>query len=84
MAGKTTLNICSGRHTNKDEVAMKYLIVLSVLISSAWSSTQEITSKSSPAYIIQLIEKAKIKVPEGVIGTFQLPITAIGKHRDII
>lgn len=57
---------------------MKILILLSVLILSACSSTSEISSSSKPTDIIQLIEKAKRRFPEGVQGTFQIPIKASG------
>jgi len=41
------------------------------------------SSNSKPTDIIQLIEKAKRRFPEGVIGTFQIPIKASGSVRGI-
>ena len=62
---------------------MKYLILLSILILSGCSSTPEIATESIPTDIIQLIEKAKRKFPEGVVGTFQIPIKASGSQGGI-
>lgn len=63
---------------------MKYLVILSVLILSACSSTAEVTSKSEVTDIIQLIEQAKRRFPEGVIGTFQIAIKATGSQNGIV
>ena len=63
---------------------MKYLMVLSILILSACSSTQEVAIKSNLTDIIQLIEKAKRKHPEEVRGTFQIPIKATGIQGGVI
>lgn len=63
---------------------MKYLLILSILILSACNSTVELASKSATTDIIQLIEQAKRRFPEGVIGTFQIPIKATGSQNGII
>jgi len=63
---------------------MKYLILFSILILSGCSSTPNIASKSKPTDIIQLIEKAKRRFPEGVRGTFQIPIKASGSKRGVV
>jgi hypothetical protein len=62
---------------------MKILILLSILVLSACSSTSEISSSAKPTDIIQLIEKAKKRFPEGVRGTFQILIQASGSERGI-
>jgi hypothetical protein len=63
---------------------MKYLIILSILIISACSSTHQVTTTSNFTDIIQLIEKAKRKHPEEVRGTFQIPIKATGSQAGVI
>ena len=63
---------------------MKYLIILSILILSACSSTAEVTSKSEVTDIIQLIEQAKRRFPESVRGTFKIPIKATGIQNGIV
>lgn len=63
---------------------MKYLIVLSILILCACSSTQEVASKPQVTDIIQLIEQAKRRFPEGIRGTFQIPIKATGSQHDVV
>jgi hypothetical protein len=61
---------------------MKSLIILSIFILSACSSTSEITATSTD--IIQLIEKVEKRFPEGVRGTFQIPIKASGSENGVI
>ena len=63
---------------------MKYLLILSVLILSACSSTPEIASKSELTDIPKLIKKAQRRYPEGVIGTFQIPIKASGNEGGVV
>ena len=71
---------------------MKFLIIFSMSMSmsmlmlslSACNSTPEIALKSQSTDIIQLIEKAKRRFPEGVRGTFQIPIKASGQKRGVI
>ncbi len=63
---------------------MKYLLILSILILSACSSTSKISSKSTLTDISKLITKADRRYPEGVRGTFQIPIKASGSVRGII
>jgi hypothetical protein len=63
---------------------MKVLILLSILFLSACSSTPDKVSNSKLTDIIQLIEKAKRRFPEGVIGTFQIIIKATGSARGAI
>jgi hypothetical protein len=59
---------------------MKYLIFLSILVLCACNSTPEVASKPETTDIIQLIEQAKRRFPEGIRGTFQIPIKASGSH----
>jgi len=61
---------------------MKYLILLSVLVLSACSTTHEVTSNVELTDIMQLIEKTEINAPKGVMGTFQFQIKASGIQRN--
>ncbi len=63
---------------------MKYLIMLSILFLSACGTTPEVALKSQSTDVIQLIEKAERRYPEGVRGTFQLPIKASGTQRGMV
>ncbi|GHB66277.1 hypothetical protein GCM10008107_14310 [Psychrosphaera saromensis] len=56
---------------------MKYLVMLSILVLSACSLTTEITKveeEAKPTDLNQLVEKAIIRYPASVNGTFQFPI----------
>jgi hypothetical protein len=63
---------------------VKYLIILSILVLSACSSTPEVALKSEATNIIQLIEQAKRRYPEAVRGTFQIPIKATGSQNGVV
>lgn len=54
-----------------------------MLVLSACNSTPELVSKPEHTDIIQLIEQAKRRFPEGIIGTFQIPIKASASHNGI-
>ena len=57
---------------------MKYILLLIVFMLTACNSTSEVSHQVNKTNIIQLIEKAKKRFPDGVTGTFQLPIKASG------
>ena len=63
---------------------MRYLIIISILVLSACSSTPEVALKSEVTDIIQLIEQAKRRFPEPVRGTFQIPIKATGSQNGVV
>jgi hypothetical protein len=70
------------KHTNKEVVSMKCIILLSIIF---WSlSIQQVAAESGLTDIIQLIEKAKRKYPKEVRGTFQIPIKATGSQGGVI
>jgi hypothetical protein len=62
---------------------MKYLLFLSTLVLCACNSTPEVASKPKTTDIIQLIEQAKRRFPEGIRGTFQIPIKASASHNGV-
>lgn len=63
---------------------MKYLILISILVLSGCSSTSKITSNTDIASIMNLIALTEDKAPDGIKGTFQLPIKTSGNQRGII
>lgn len=63
---------------------MKYLLLILVLILSGCSSTSTVFSNSETASIMNLIALTEEQAPNGVEGTFQLPIKASGSRRGIV
>lgn len=63
---------------------MKYLIILSVIVLSACSSTPKIISSSGATDVMSLIQQASESAPKGIKGTFQLFIKATGIKRNIV
>lgn len=66
---------------------MKYLIMLSILVLSACSSTTEIAKVEEDAKLTdlnQLVEKAIIRYPTSVNGTFQFPIMSAESKNGVI
>jgi hypothetical protein len=63
---------------------MKYLIILSVIVLSACSSTPQITSSSGTTDVMSIIQQAAENTTKGVKGTFQLSIKATGVNRNIV
>jgi hypothetical protein len=63
---------------------MKYLIILSVIVLSACSSTSQITSSSGNTDVMSIIQQAAENTPKGVKGSFQLSIKATGVNRNIV
>ncbi|MBL4942473.1 MAG: hypothetical protein JKY81_12515 [Colwellia sp.] len=63
---------------------MKCLILISILVLSACSSTSKISTSSDIANIMNLIALTEEKAPNGIKGTFQLPIKAAGVQRGIV
>lgn len=55
---------------------MKYLVLLSVLVLSACSSTPEVTSSVELTDVMRLIETSEINANKGVKGTFKFKIKA--------
>jgi len=63
---------------------LKCLILISILVLSACSSTSKISTSSDIANIMNLIALTEEKAPNGIKGTFQLPIKAAGVQRGIV
>ena len=63
---------------------MKHLILLSILLLSACSTTPEVTSNSVSTDVMRLIEQTEVNAPEGVKGTFQFLIKASGVERKVV
>jgi hypothetical protein len=63
---------------------MKYLLLLSVLVLSACSTTSEVISTPGLTDAMRLIEKTEINAPNGVKGSFQFQIKAAGQQRNNI
>lgn len=63
---------------------LKYLILVSILFVSACSSTPKVTSNSNISSIMNIIALSEEKAPNGVKGTFQLPIKASGIQRNTV
>ncbi len=72
------------KYLNKEVILIKYIILLLILVLSACNSTPEVTTKPTTTDIVQLIEKADRRFPEGVRGTFQIPIKASGTIRGTV
>lgn len=71
-------------YKNKEVLSVKYLIILSIVILSACSSTPEAPLQTEATDIIQLIEQAKRRYPEPIRGTFQIPIKASGSQNGMV
>ena len=63
---------------------MKYLLLLSVLVLSACTTTSEVTSNVELTDAMRLIEQTEINAPDGVKGAFQFQIKASGIQRNNI
>jgi hypothetical protein len=63
---------------------VKYLLALAFLTLSACSSTPTTVSAPEATDIIQLIEQAKRRFPEGVRGSFKIPIKATGSQQGVV
>jgi hypothetical protein len=63
---------------------MKYLLLLSVLVLSACSTTSKISSYSGLTDTMRLIEKTEMNAPNGVKGSFKFQIKATGQQRNNI
>ena len=63
---------------------MKYLLLLSILVLSACTTTSEVTSNVDLTNAMRLIEKTEINASNGVKGSFQFQIKASGiQHNNI-
>ncbi|WP_286133513.1 hypothetical protein [Colwellia sp. UCD-KL20] len=60
---------------------MKYLILISVLLVSACSSTHKTPSTFDISDIMNIIALSEENAPNGIIGTFTLPIKASAIQR---
>ena len=63
---------------------MKYLLLLSILVLSACTTTPEITSKAASTDVMRLIEQTAVNAPKSVKGTFQFSIKASGIERKVV
>lgn len=62
---------------------MKYLIVIMLLVLNGCSSSPKVNSNSDITSIMNLIALTEEKAPNGVEGTFQLAIKAVGMERNV-
>lgn len=63
---------------------LKYLILISIVVLFGCSSTPKITTNSDTTSIMNLIALTEDRAPDGIKGTFRLPIKASGNQRGII
>ncbi|MEW6997472.1 hypothetical protein AADZ86_07195 [Colwelliaceae bacterium BS250] len=63
---------------------MKYLLLLSILVLSACTTTSNVTSNQASTDVMRLIEETEINAPDGVKGTFQFSIKASGVERKVV
>tara|TARA_R110000787_G_scaffold264849_3_gene370791 strand:- start:198 stop:641 length:444 start_codon:yes stop_codon:yes gene_type:complete len=63
---------------------MKYLILLSILVLSACTTTSGVTSNPVSTDVMRLIEQTEANAPGGVKGTFQFSIKASGIERNVV
>ncbi|PKI16034.1 hypothetical protein [Colwellia sp. 12G3] len=63
---------------------MKYLILLSILVLSACTTTSDVTSNQPSTDVMRLIEQTELNAPDGIRGTFQFSIKASGVERKVV
>ncbi|PKH87484.1 hypothetical protein [Colwellia sp. Bg11-28] len=63
---------------------MKYLILLSILVLSACTTTPEVTSNLASTDVMKLIEKTAANAPNAIKGTFQVSIKASEAIRRVV
>ena len=63
---------------------MKYLLIITVLFISACSTTPEVVSNPNTADIMNVIALSEENAPNGVKGTFKLPIKASGAQGKVV
>jgi len=62
---------------------MKYLLIITTLLLTACASKNSLNQTSNTSDIMQIIELAEEKAPEGVEGPFTMDILSTGRHGDI-